>query len=113
MTDLETYLSHIDEEPVAGSDNIVKSGGVAFVIDEMNTVHINITPLYYIRNGVIKSTTVDTFSASDFFYAYAGVVVKGIHRESNEYTKISFYDSAFTYISSINENNNDDIVFIY
>lgn len=88
---------NIDAEPTLGSKNLVKSGDVAnnssFIIKSVNAKYIN-------ANGEINDTN-NTFSLTDYYIAYPGIIMKSLHGAGTSRIVLAFYDKDFQFISSL------------
>lgn len=90
----------IDDEPTAGSNNLVKSGGVfsSYNPDIIITAHT-----YLGKTGSVLPTD-NAFSTSDFYYVVAGIRLiksRGHSAVSSDYTFVCFYDTNKNFISGL------------
>lgn len=105
----------VDDEPTAGSENLVESGGVRKVI---NDIYSNIGTSPFTINGFIKNSngiandSGSVYKRTDYIkVSGTDIVIKGI-LVGDEPTAIAFYDSEKNFISA-GYNNVNEVTISY
>ena len=87
------------------------------VMSQKATTETTILPVitypqtYVDECGMVNSTKAEIFMSTEYVLAKEGIVISGIQRQTTGgyNTKLCFYDKYRNFISSISEENNDDI----
>lgn len=112
---MATYNNAIDEEPTAGSDNLVKSGGVArdmeLMLQKVHSVNLFNKDSDNLFNGYVGAngyTSANNYRATHPIFVIANTTYKAKHSESygnNNYVAICSEDGDFIYaIEGVVEN---------
>jgi hypothetical protein len=104
-----TQWQGVDDEPTAGSKNLVTSGGVAYNIDDVVLPKFGIVENFQVggilANGTESSS--DEHRRTDYISVNAGDIINVVLVEaSTDWNVISYYDSSKSYLSSISINQN-------
>ena len=93
-------LNGANNEPTAGSDNLVKSGGVFRYINP----DISITTNKFLTKAGLMASTDNAFSVSDFYYIVPNTKIYGSRAHniaSSDYTYLCFYDVNKKFLSRL------------
>lgn len=91
-------LPGIDEEPTAGSKNLVKSGGVA----NLSEINVNYTEMKFVdTTGTIKTTPSNMYKLTDELYVIPGIKLFRAKGAGTSGCVVAFYDRNHNFISYI------------